>query len=77
MQSEELRRVLGSNIRRRRLELGLTQEQLAERLNVTQGYISDLEKGKRAPLLKTLAEFSEILQVSPSTLLAPISAAVA
>ena len=69
MQADQLRRILGANVRRLRLEMGLTQVELAERLNVGQNYISDVETGKKSPLLKTLAEFAEILQVQPSELL--------
>jgi signal transduction histidine kinase/transcriptional regulator with XRE-family HTH domain len=59
---------LGSTIRDRRLELALTQEQLAERLGWSQERISILERGKYGlpslPLLAHLAEALELPLVS-------------
>jgi len=46
-------------IRRIRKELGITQEELAERAGVTQAYIAKLESGKVDPRLST---FNRILQ---------------
>jgi len=69
MQSQELRHVLGANVKRRRLELRLTQQQLAKKLKVSQPYLSDVENGKCSPMLETLAEFSDALEVPPSYLL--------
>lgn len=74
---DELRATLGANIRRRRTELGLTQAELAQKLGMRQNYISDIERGVRSPRLGTLAEFSEILQVQPGSLLAATFAATA
>jgi transcriptional regulator with XRE-family HTH domain len=69
MQPEKLSRVIGENVRRRRTELRLTQVELAGRLGITQGAISDVENGRRSPLMGTLARMSEILEVPPSYLL--------
>jgi len=70
MQPQELARLVGDNIRRRRLELHLTQQALADRIGITQSYLSDVEKGKRSPLLSRLANFADALDVTPSYLLA-------
>ena len=69
MQVEKLSRIIGENIKRRRIELRMTQIELAERMGITQGALSDIENGKRSPLLKTIADFSETLEVPPSYLL--------
>jgi len=69
MQVEKLSRIIGKNIKRRRIELRMTQSELAERMGITQGALSDIENGKRSPLLKTIADFSETLEVPPSYLL--------
>lgn len=37
---------LGESIKARRKELGITQKELARQLNISQGYIADLENGK-------------------------------
>lgn len=70
MQGSELSRLVGQNIRRRRIELRLTQLELAERVKISQPYLSDVEQGKRTPLVPRLAEFAEALEVTPSYLLA-------
>jgi transcriptional regulator with XRE-family HTH domain len=70
VQPEQLVAIVGSNVKRRREELKLTQQDLAARLGVNQSYISGLENGKRSPLLATLAEISEALQVEPCQLVA-------
>ena len=70
MQPQELISLVGENIRRRRLELRLTQQELGDRLGVTQTYISDVEQGKRSPRLGRMAAIAEALEVTPSYLLA-------
>ena len=70
MQPQELIKLVGENIRRRRLELRLTQQELGDRLDVTQTYISDVEQGKCSPRLGRMARIAEALEVAPSYLLA-------
>ena len=69
MQPETLTKRIGENIRRRREELGMTQSALAGQLGMNQGYISDVEAGKRAPRIATIAKLAEILETPPSHLL--------
>lgn len=69
MQAAQLKRVLGQNVRRRRVELRLTQADLDERLGVAQSYVSALEKGKKGPLLGTIAALADVLEVPPSYIL--------
>ena len=71
MQPEQLQKVVGQNMRRRRQELRLTQEELAERLEaINHPYLSEIENGKRAVTLATVARIAEALEVTPSYLLA-------
>lgn len=70
MQPEELQKVLGQNVRRRRQELRMTQGELAHKLKMTQGYLSEIENAKRASTLTTVADIAEALEVTPSYLLA-------
>lgn len=56
--------VVGDNIRRLRENLNLTQEELALRCDLTQGYINFLENGKRGYTKKSLARISDALGVS-------------
>lgn len=53
---QELALVVGSNISRRRKELGLTQAQLAEKLGMGPDSLSRIEKGVVAPRFERLAK---------------------
>lgn len=52
-----------------RKKMGLSQEDLAKRLNMTQQRISAYEKGKREPDLETLKLFADFFNVSTDFLL--------
>ena len=74
VQPEELRQVFRDNMRKRRMDIGLSQVDLAERLGVFQPYISDLESGRKSPLMETLADIAEALETTPAKLLTPARA---
>lgn len=61
--TRELAKQIGRAIAARRLERGLTQEQVAERLGVEQETVSRFERGAVLPPLSRLAELSEVLDV--------------
>ena len=46
-------------VTRARLNCGLTQAQLAERMNTSQSYIAKLENGAVSPTLKTLQKVAK------------------
>lgn len=52
---------IGSKIKRMRLEYGLTQEELADRCELTKGYISQLERDLTSPSIATLKDILECL----------------
>lgn len=60
MEKEEI----GKKIRILRRTRGLTQEQLAEKLNVKRATISNYEIGRRSPHIKELEDISEALGVN-------------
>lgn len=60
--------IVGDNIRRVRKRLNLTQEELALRCDLTQGYINFLESGKRGYTKKSLAKIAEALNIHISQL---------
>lgn len=66
-----MRKLVGRNAARLRSDLGLTQEQLAERSGLSQQYLSGLERGKRNPTILTLYELAVALRVDPVDLLLP------
>lgn len=57
------RKVLGRAIRDRRLRLGMTQEQLAEKANLHWTYISGIERGIRNVSIMNLALIAAALDV--------------
>ena len=59
----------GREVRRRRVMLGLTLEQLAERSNLTPNYIGTVENGRRDPSLSTVLALAKGLGVSAGELL--------
>lgn len=61
--------VLGKNVRRFRLEAGLSQEQLAFEADMKRSYVSDLERGVRNPTVQALGRLAAALKVEPHQLL--------
>lgn len=64
-----MRKLVGRNVARLRLEKGLTQELLAEESGFTQQYLSDLERGRRNPTVVTLYHLATALGVEPAALI--------
>ena len=63
-------RRLSTTIRKRREELGLTQEQVAKAAKVTKNYVTMLERGKRKnPSLAILKRIADVLDVPVGRLL--------
>lgn len=62
-------KTIGQNIRSARRERGLTQEQIAEKLKMSQLHFGRLERGERPASLEQLAQVSHALDVSLSSLL--------
>ena len=61
---------IGKNIKHYRKISGLTQEELAEKTDLSNTYIAMLECGKRAPSLGALDKFAKALGVPLEYLLA-------
>jgi transcriptional regulator with XRE-family HTH domain len=62
---------LGANLKAFRLAKGLTQEGLAELLELDPRHIQRIERGRSNPSLKVLVALSVALDVEPMRLLAP------
>lgn len=60
---------LGAEVRRRRIELGLTQDVLGERAGIHRNYIGMLERGERNATVLTLLRVAEGLGVPAASLL--------
>jgi transcriptional regulator with XRE-family HTH domain len=65
----DVRRQLGQNVKRFRIAAGLSQDELAQRMGVDQGYVSSLEAGRRNPTVLTVWHAAIALGTSPSRLL--------
>ena len=60
---------IGNRIRKYRKDSGLTQEQLAEKINVTKSRVSNWEQGINRPDADIIGLICRALNVSPSDLL--------
>ncbi len=69
MGDDALLKNIGLRIRDRRREIGLTQEQLAEEMDVSIQMISNLELGKKAIRPENLLKVCEVLSVSADYIL--------
>lgn len=57
-------KAIGVKIKERRQELGITQEYVANMLDVNPSHISNIECGRANPSLTALVEIANILQCS-------------
>jgi len=60
---------LGANVRRARKAAGLSMKALAERVEVSQPFISQVENGRATPSLSTLNRLARALGVAPGDLM--------
>ncbi|MBP3583451.1 MAG: helix-turn-helix transcriptional regulator [Clostridia bacterium] len=60
---------MGDRIRETRKRLNLTQEQLAESLDISVNYISEIERSLKHPSLQVFIKLIEVLDVSADYLL--------
>jgi transcriptional regulator with XRE-family HTH domain len=66
MENKEL---IGRNIRSIRLQLGMKQKELADSLNISYGYLSEVESGKKSPGLEVVGNLLQKYKVNPTFLL--------
>ena len=57
----DVRQRVGLNLQKLRRERGLSQEELADRANIHQTYLSGVERGKRNPTITVLHRIAEAL----------------
>jgi transcriptional regulator with XRE-family HTH domain len=62
---------VGRRVAELRAEIGLTQEQLAERADVTTRYVQSIEGGHENLGLETIAKLATVLKVAPIRLFEP------
>lgn len=64
-----LRTVFSKNLKYFRIKENLRQEDLAEKVDLTDKYISDLERAKFSPSLETIEKLANALNISADLLL--------
>lgn len=72
MKTDAMYAEFGKLVRRHRMRLKLTQDQLADRVGLSRTSITNIEKGRQKVLIHHLIHLAESLQVSPEALLPPI-----
>ena len=65
----DIRKRLGSNLKRLRDEKGWSQEEFADRAGIHRTYVSDIERAARNPTIMIVEKLAKPLRVSASALL--------
>ena len=65
----DIRKRIGQNVRRYRLEKGWSQEEFAFESGIHQTYVSGIETGARNPTATVIQKIAEALGVPPAALL--------
>ena len=60
---------LGRNIFRRRKEIGLSQNDLAEILEISREHLAKIETAKRTPKISTLIDIADALKITVKDLI--------
>ena len=74
MTEYELKAILWTNIRRYREYRKWTQAQLAEKLNISINFLSDIENGKKWISPASMVKFASVLNIEPFELFKPADA---
>ncbi len=65
----DIRKRLGLNVKRLRLEKGWSQEDFADRAGIHRTYVSDIERAARNPTITIVEKLAKALKVSASALI--------
>lgn len=65
-------KAIGKRIKLAREAKGLTQEQLAEQVNLSTSHISAIERGVKQPKLVTFVEIINVLEVDANSILTDV-----
>ncbi len=66
-----LRLILGLNIKVRRAELGISQEELARRIGTSASHLSGIEHGRHNTSIDHLQKLAVALDIEPRVLVSP------
>lgn len=59
-----LPKILGRKIQKRRHEVGLTQEELADKVGISRAYMGYIEQGRNTASVEVLSKIARILKIS-------------
>lgn len=62
----KLPKILGKKIQRKRKQLELTQEDVADKVGISRAYMGYIEQGRNAPSLEILEKIAKVLKSSIS-----------
>ncbi|MYE26690.1 MAG: helix-turn-helix transcriptional regulator [Chloroflexi bacterium] len=65
----DLDKPFGDAVRKRRKELGLSQEALSFRAGLHRNYISDIERGLKSPSLRVIVKLADALGLTVSAMM--------
>jgi transcriptional regulator with XRE-family HTH domain len=65
----DLKEIMAVNVRRKRHDLKMTQEDLAERAGLSARYVGAVERGDKAASVTVLGRIAEALGLEPGDLL--------
>ena len=74
MKEAEIRAILGSNIKRFRILNRMSQEELAEQVNISTPFLGGIETGRKWISSNTLAKLSDALNIESYELFMPQTA---
>ncbi len=64
-----IRKRIGAEVAKKRIELGIKQGVVAKQVELSRSYLSDLESGRYAPSVETLAKLAKVLEIDFNFLL--------
>jgi transcriptional regulator with XRE-family HTH domain len=67
---ENIYRTVGKRVREERRRLKLTQEELAEKADISANFLGHIERGTKKPTLNTLKKIADALQIPMEALFA-------
>ena len=72
IRSKSLEKAFGRRLQGKRLERGLSQEELAHRSGLHRTYISQLERGLKSPSLATIYALASVLEEDAGSLISAL-----
>jgi transcriptional regulator with XRE-family HTH domain len=67
----DLKEIMAANLRRKRHDQKITQEELAERAGLSARYVGAIERGDVSASVTVLGQIADALEIEPGELLRP------